>query len=313
MKLKVWQDMIATPSLTPQVLWVDDWVLAGGTRTSTKVQGHPRPPQSLGGAVITRQFKHTLWRRRQRHHPDHLTQRQPCQQPQQPPLRRSRRRSRVPLPGPGHPIAGPDGPDSSLDAHGRAPNPPALYPRQRIPHPTGICSFPCPLPCSGSAHQGHPAPPATSQKPLTQQRQRLHQHGSCQRRALHHRLQPRRQRAAALPLHHAGQRRGVGSDVRTSFPEGAAGPRVTNVSAARWWFWRTDVQRLGHHRRPVDRRILTLFSSWDPRTRRFASHPGTCSNNSPLLAQRPNGNRQHIWVCKKHCHSSKYIHSCLTF
>lgn len=230
-------------------------MLAGGTSTSTALQGHPRPPASLGGDVIPRQLQHALWWRRQRHHPDHLAQRQPCQQPQQPPLRCCCRSCRVPLPSPGYSLPRPDGSDCSLDAHGCAPNPPALYPRQWIPHPTRIRSFSSPLPCPCPTNQGHPAPPAPSQKPLTQQRQRLHQHGSRQRSALHHRLQPRRQHSAAFPLHHAGERRSAGSGVWTNLPEGggATGPHITNISAARCWCWRTDVQRLGHHRRPVDR------------------------------------------------------------
>lgn len=144
-----------------QVLWFDDRVLAGRTSTQAPFQGHSHPPQNLGGSFISRQLQHPLWWRRQRHHPDHVPERQPRQQPEQPSLRCGRCRCRIPLPGAGCSVTRPDGGDARLDTHGHAASPPALHPRQWLPHPTRIRSFSRPLSAPGPAHQGHPAPPAS--------------------------------------------------------------------------------------------------------------------------------------------------------
>ncbi|CAM9333527.1 unnamed protein product, partial [Lampetra planeri] len=178
--------------LSAQVLWFDDRVLAGRTSTQATFQGHSHPPQNLGGSLISRQLQHTLWWRRQRHHPDNLPECQPRQQPEQPSLRRGRCRCRIPLPGPGCSDTRPDGGDAHLDTHGHATSPPALHPCQWLPHPTRIRSFSRPTfrprshpPGSSSTtclprKAARPAAPAAP--PV-----RGHVSGG----SLHHRLQPR--------------------------------------------------------------------------------------------------------------------------
>jgi len=262
-------------------------VLAGGADAPHALQGHPPPAAGLGGPVIPRQLQHALRRRgrRQRHHPDHLAERQPREQPQRPPLRRrGRRRRGVPLPGAGPPLPGPDGAHAGLGPHGGDANPPALHPRQRVPDPAGLRRLPGPLPrrpgAGADPSRPAPPPPAAPQEPLAEQRQRLHQHGPRQRRAVHRGLQPRRQHAAALPLRRAWQQRRADPGVRTGVPEGggATGPRVAQ-GAARRRLRRAHVQRLGDHRGPVGgRRGRSL--SFRPRRRSLASEPGARSRGS---------------------------------